>query len=378
MAHATRWTLDTPLRDLRTTEPRATARVSHGTANARSSARMSHWRLLLPLALVLGAGDAWALQPSKHRRIAEDACERVGLPDAFCRRVGRQALETDAHEWETPAAHAQRAPGEDRCSAADAAVSRIDLLARTIASAPYGDLEAAAIALGRAVHTVQDECAHHGMTNEEHSFYSLTDFCGDGDVSPDEQPAALACAESRTQEMFEAVVVALAATSWNGVDEMCRTYGPHDRYDMDSCSGGALPSPHKACEFLALHVDWDGIDSTWNGSVVGPALMRAFTAGLAGEATPPSVCSGESSAIDPLYPHTIVGERDAACHLAEILCLGKVDGSTSPEVTTDEGTGCSTGTAPGGLLCIVALLGMIRRRPSARGPRTKSRSAVAC
>jgi hypothetical protein len=116
----------------------------------------------------------------------------------FCRRIGREAFETDYHEWEDLTAHAQRYLGQERCSAADAVLTRIDTLARmAITKIRSRDQEGAAIAIGRALHTLQDECSHQGMTNEEHSFYSLTQTCEHADVSPDIQPAAIACADKR-------------------------------------------------------------------------------------------------------------------------------------------------------------------------------------
>ena len=305
---------------------------------------------LLVLPLVLVASPAWALKPSKHRELAEAACAAQNLPSTFCERMGQQVFETDYQEWTTPSAHAQRALGQPRCEAADAASTRVhDLAAAAVIAAHADDYEAAAIALGRAIHTLQDECAHHGMTNEEHAFYSMEDTCGDDvNVSPDTQPLAIACATSRTNDAMAAAAAALADVRWSGIDWLCR-----DADNKDTCELASLPSPFQACDFLALHKDWDGTDSTWNGDVVGPALVASFDAGLTGASSvsAPSVCA--SGSIDPLAPHALVTNRDTGCTLTDIACLGKAD---APGAAADTSSGgCNAVGSPGLLLALLAL-----------------------
>src|SRR5512143_2057931 len=94
-----------------------------GMAGARRRGVVPRWPLVLPVLTLLASTNAWALEPGKHRQLAERACAGVGLPDAFCRRMGKQAYETDYEEWHDLSAHAQRELGQDRCTAADAAVS---------------------------------------------------------------------------------------------------------------------------------------------------------------------------------------------------------------------------------------------------------------
>lgn len=320
---------------------------------------MRIWPLVLPL-LVATTTQVWALEPAKHRSIAEKACADVHLPDAFCRRMGQQAYETDYKEWTNLSAHAQRELGEDRCTAADKALWRVDQLGReAIAKTRAGDYEAGAIALGRAVHTLQDECAHHGMTNQEHAYLSLTQTCTDQDSSPDIQPDALACATTRTHDVFVAVAAALEGTRWSYVDSICQDYN-----NNDSCQLASLPTPFQACDFLAEHSDWDGEDSRWNSDIVGPRLVAAFEGGLRGDAaTPAPICPRTTDAIDPPSPHPLVTNRDAGCGLIDITCLGKVDdpGSTPPGDASSGG--CSTGSGAGapGFLVLLALLGRRRR-----------------
>src|SRR5437660_1463747 len=116
-----------------------------------------------PLALLLMSSSAWALKPGKHRDLAQTACYDARLPAAFCDRMGKQVFETDYLEWTDLSAHAQRERGQDRCTAADLAIARLDRLGRAlVADAHARAFEQAAIDLGRALHTLQDECAHHG------------------------------------------------------------------------------------------------------------------------------------------------------------------------------------------------------------------------
>jgi len=301
---------------------------------------------LLVLPLLLASSPAWALKPGKHRELAEAACAAQQLPSAFCERMGQQVFETDYKEWTTPSAHAQRKLGQDRCEAADDASIRVRGLARDlVADAHAGKFEAAAIELGRAVHTLQDECAHHGMTNEEHAFYSMEDTCGDG-VSPDTTPEALSCAEARTNDVMASVGAALADVKWSGVEYMCR-----DGNDQDTCQLASLPSPFQACDFLALHKDWDGADSRWNGDVVGPALVDAFEHGLAGDIAYVPVCA-QPGAIDPVMPNPLVTNRDTGCGLTDVACFGKAD---APGEAPADSAGCNAVGSPGLLLALLAL-----------------------
>ena len=313
---------------------------------------MRIWPLVLPI--LLAASSAWALEPAKHRTLAEKACADVHLPDAFCRRMGQEVYQTDYHEWTNLAAHAQRELGQDRCTAADAAAARVDRLAREVVAKVHAlDYEAGAVALGRAIHTLQDECAHHGMTNQEHAYLSLTQTCTDRNVSPDVQPEALACAQTRTREAFAAVAAALAGSRWDYVERICRDYE-----DRDSCFQASLPTPFMACDFLAEHDDWDGDDSRWNGDRVGPALLAAFAGGLNDGEAPAPMCGSDDKALDPVAPHPYVSDREAGCGLIDVTCLGKVD---DPGAGGDAETGgCSAGGSPS-FLVLLALFGFRRR-----------------
>ena len=264
----------------------------------------------------------------------------MGLPSAFCRRMGVAVYEVDYREWTDLAAHAQRERGHDRCTAADAAMARIDRLARAmVADAHTRDFEKAAVDLGRALHTLQDECAHHGMTNEEHAYYSLYQLCTSEQTSPDVQADAIACADSRTRSAIAVAAAALVDVRWDGVEYICR-----DSENNDSCATAVLPTPGMACDFLKLHSAWDGRDSRWNGDIVGGALGQTFSAAAAGETTSRSICSGDVTAIDPVASHSMVADTSGGCTLSTIACLGKVDDDQARDEDA-AGGGCTA--APG-------------------------------
>jgi MYXO-CTERM domain-containing protein len=329
---------------------------------------MARWLLALPLLVVVGTpGDAWALKPGTHRELAEAACTREGLPDAFCRRMGKQTYETDYQEWNDLSAHAQRELGEDRCTAADAALTRVDRLARDLVKqARAGQLEAAAVSLGRALHTIQDECAHHGMTNQEHAFYSLTQQCSGDQVSPDVQPAALACARTRTAEVMTLAARALADVSWGAASDLCTDWSSENQ--RDKCQNAALPSPFMACDFLGEHKDWDGDDSTWDPTKVGDALVASFGAGLTNTPSTRSMCGANASAIDPPNPRAPLTDRSKklGCFSTSLGCLGKVDGGGESSDATSSG-GCSTTSSSSAGLLVLALAFLAgRRRRAAR------------
>ena len=329
---------------------------------------MRPWQL--GLAIVLVPGTALALKPAEHRVLLEQACAAERLPDAFCRRAGKAVFETDYNEWDDLSAHAQTPRGGDRCSAADASIARAYALGQTAVAEAYAQtFEQAAIDLGRAIHTLQDECAHHGMTNEEHAFYSLDQTCTGDQVSPDVQPAAIACATARTQRAMHAAALALAAVPWgDGVDQLCQSNDP-DRGSQDTCAQAALPTPVQACEFLALYKDWTGIDSTWAGDVVGGALESAFASGVAGGAAPGALCNGDPGAIDPPAPRPTVVVGDQTCTLTNVSCFGKVDDGHAPDPYGDAppaSAGCAASGGAGWALLALVMLPTCRRSRASR------------
>jgi hypothetical protein len=335
------------------------------------------WRVVAMVATaILGAGGtAHALKPAKHRDLAINACVAAHLPTAFCQRIGEAAFNTDAQEWDDLAAHAQREEGQPRCEAADAALARVDGLAReAIERIRGGDDGGGADLLGRALHTIQDECAHHGMTNPEHAHYSLEATCSSADVNPDTQPAAVACAAAQTTAALQVIAAELAvapAVPVGPLGEVCPT-----DYTNDSrrtvCDYTVLPGPTQACAFLATHTAWDGVDTRWEATAVGGQLVAALAAGLAGGPAPAPACG--AGPIDPIAPPPVVdvAAADVSCFVASVGCLGKVDGEPgAPAAATSSepgGGGCST-SGGRSWLPLLAVAGVVaRRRRRARSP----------
>ena len=143
---------------------------------------------LVLAALVATPTSAFALDQSVHQEISQNACIAANLPKDFCERVATEAYNVDHYEWSRPEAHAQIADSGasgTACTAANATLERerllgIDIRASlvTLSRGQSKDLAThIATQLGRSLHTIQDDCAHHGMTNKQHAWASLTDSC---------------------------------------------------------------------------------------------------------------------------------------------------------------------------------------------------------
>ena len=327
------------------------------------------------------AGQAAALKPGRHRKITRDRCRAAGLPRDFCRRAALESYNTDAHEWDDMAAHAQIPAGATTCEGAEGAGRRVWSLGtdlrdalRKLAIAPTDDdAKAAARALGRAAHTIQDNCAHHGMPNPQHAWYSLSDFCDGTSLSPDIQSDALVCATHETDILMrrtaEAVQAAGVASELG--PRSCREDPWHDNNSRNPCDEAVLPGPWDACHFFEGAATWDGSDGRWDNDLVRPWLDTAFRDGLNGTAAPPaSLCAGDPDALIPpdRYDPQDVSDGPPGCGLSHLMCLGKADyvGDFFADDLADEPAGCSaTGQSSGGtalLLVGLILVASIRRR----------------
>jgi uncharacterized protein (TIGR03382 family) len=329
----------------------------------------------LTLAAVLAAGTtAHALEQKVHRAITEDACMNAGLPDEFCERLGVEAYDVDAYEWDDLSAHAQPEAWQTSCQGANAALDRLewlgadvhDRLADLARSPTEGNAEQVAVQLGRALHTIQDNCAHHGVSNPEHAWFSLSDSCSGTSLSPDVQPGAQACARTETATVMDVFVTELYA-SGASFDDLSDT--PHGWTHWPSRGG--------VCEFLDGGNGWNGYDTTWNNDIVTPALRdQLVTALYWGAWSTGDVCDGDPDALAPTTytAHVDTSAGQSRCLKIKAYCLGKADGASDDEPPPwDDGTtgdtfaaggGCSAagGSAGGATLLVLAALVVTRRR----------------
>jgi len=326
--------------------------------------------LVVTVVVAAGARPAHALKPKAHAAITEASCTGAGLPRAFCKRVATEDYNVDAREWEDMAAHAQIADGQTACEAAEHTVdyvrSRSEELQRAITVIAAGargedDIAAAGIALGRLMHSVQDQCAHRGMPNAQHAWFSLSDFCEDTNLSPDTQDDALACARRESDAVMARVAAVIRASGVSNA--LARGSCPEDVFhdhnnEQPICDRRVLPGPFDACEFLSEANDWDGIDRQWNGDVVASALRDALAVGLAGGGASASLCERvdlEADANDVVD----VSIGVPTCKRIDVLCLGKVDAADNPfgEDSASDASGCAAvgHESAGGLLLLLAL-----------------------
>lgn len=331
-------------------------------------------------AAVLLPSSAHALDQSKHRKLARDTCAEVGLPWEFCERVGTEAYNVDHFEWFDMAAHAQVdvEQGQTQCEAANLAAARVrtigaelrDAIDLVAADEDAVDGTAIATLLGRALHTVQDNCAHRGVSNPHHAWLSLSDTCEGTKSSPDAQPEALECASRETVEIIDAFASALDDA---GIDFDVLDDGVDD-------GSGKWPLRGDVCDFLASGNDWDGVDDHWNNGVAVPALREQFSAALVGTAVSEDVCGGDPNALSapPEAPiDTSAGQE--FCLKIDVFCLGKDDApdeappweDPAEAAADNEGTppeqGCSVGGSPTVTWSGLWVVGMVARRRRARG-----------
>ncbi|MEO8840158.1 MAG: hypothetical protein ABI591_29025 [Kofleriaceae bacterium] len=340
-------------------------------------------RIVGILVALVGSQTAYALKPATHANIATASCLAAGLGRNTCARIATEDYNTDSREWEDLRAHAQIDDDQTACVAADATAGRLyglgaDLrIALANLSATGSDERATAVdsAIGRALHTIQDNCAHHGMPNPQHAWFSLGDYCDGTKTSPDLDPAAAVCARTETDALMRDIAAAIAAANLpqrlDGYScPPSPTNNDHGNAQQTVCQVRFLPGPFDACNFLGRAKDWDGIDRTWNNAVATPALHAAFAAGLNGEPTRTSMCGGDESRLSNAVSKPVVDVSAGApsCPTASLFCLGKADDSANPfaddPVTTDE-VGCNAGGTTSLWFVALALIGLIRYRRTA-------------
>jgi hypothetical protein len=224
--------------------------------------------------LLGGSASAYALDQSVHEQISLDACQAAGLPHDFCERVGTEAYNVDDYEWSHPEAHAQIGVGATTCGAANATLERLRVLGSDIRTSVEQLAQASsenlrihiATQLGRALHTIQDNCAHHGMPNPQHAWWSRLDSCTGSKTSPDAQPDAATCARSESDAVVAAFTGELAAAgiATNALDDLSEGW-TH------------WPARADVCQFLRDASTWDGVDRRWNNAIVVPWLRDQLT-----------------------------------------------------------------------------------------------------
>ena len=327
-------------------------------------------------ALLSLPGAAFALAQPDHQIVSARACAGAGLPETFCLSVGRAAYDTDSESWEDPIAHAQTPEGGDACVAADAAAARLAELGTTILAAlnegvadsdqRSAHLADAARDLGRALHTLEDDCAHAGMPNPQHAYLTDSDVCRGTHESPDIQPEAIACAIKVADGALAAFAAAVITA---GLD-------PSQLADASPTDWTRYPPLGEVCDFMQSAPAWDGVDRRWNNDIVLPHLASALSRALDGDSAPPAtVCPNGPADIARAAAPVFDTSARSSCAITEAFCLGGEVTRTDvmPPFYNQDGVrallGCSVGRAAPGSLngTLAALLGWLALRFRRRG-----------
>lgn len=284
--------------------------------------------LAVVAAALASASPALALNQQKHYDVTLASCTRAGVPRAFCNRVATEVYNVDANEFDDLSAHSQIPEGVSACDAANASLWRVFWLGGQVRSSiiavgndgSTASADAVAQNLGRALHTLQDDCAHSGMSNPQHAWHSLSDVCRGTTESPDVQTPAFSCAASETDAVFSAFVDVLHD-------------GGADFASLGSVStddDNHWPAYTDVCDFLGSAGDWKGTDTRWDLNVVRPALTDRLVSGLYGADSSQFayLCTGASNGVVPQYSYD---NRDTSggaqsCLKIHAFCLGKADG----------------------------------------------------
>lgn len=328
-------------------------------------------RTTIVLATLLAVpSSAFALEQSAHQAISQEACTSAGLPQDFCERVATEAYNVDHYEWSHPEAHSQIGEGAigTACTAANAALERERMLGAdiraslvTLSRASSNDLAThIATQLGRSLHTIQDDCAHHGMPNDQHAWASLTDACTGSKTSPDLAPEAMTCARTESAAVMAAFV---AEVHTAGV--------PNSSLDGISEGWTHWPSSSEVCSFLKDAASWDGTDRRWNNSVVVPWLRDQLTHAITTDDSSLQDACAAGVKLEVVAPQADVSVKPSWCVKLDVYCLGKADGTDAPPPWEDDAAatsggcavdGSSTGLMTFGVLGLLGLVGRRRRR----------------
>jgi hypothetical protein len=275
--------------------------------------------------VLLQTTDASALTQNHHYQISYDSCAAVGLPHAFCDQVGTASYNVDYYEFDVMAAHGQM---RDHDSACDGATNvlwrghwfgeqiRIAAINATLFPTPaYNGLLARYV--GRLLHMVQDNCAHSGMTNPQHAWYSMSDLCDGTEMSPDEQPAAVECARWESDGVLSALNDVLS--DWGAVRASFANVEVRSK---------KLTGYSDACNYLGSADQWDGVDRRWDNEYVVPSLRMQTTGTIRAEIYPwtGNICNDMTSELLVSYLEDVdVSDGPPSCPHISAVCLGKAD-----------------------------------------------------
>jgi hypothetical protein len=263
------------------------------------------------------------LKTTAHQQISIAECEAAGISRSFCERVGAEAFNVDSQEWNNLEAHAMPTLQQSQCDAAAAVQGRLRRRGAEIRAIlakhtiTYGDGDALASSLGRALHTIQDNCAHEGMTNPQHSWYSNRGWCLSDGEDPDEKQAALDCAARESVAVLKAFADAARAAGYHP-----ETLG------VSAALGTVDPDRDQVCSFLHEWSQFDGFDRRWDNAVTLPAFRDTFIAAFTTGAAVADACTGLPVAAGH-SPIAIKNPRPRAsvsyplCFTTEVYCVGE-------------------------------------------------------
>jgi hypothetical protein len=268
------------------------------------------------------ACPAFALNQSVHYQISVDACTAAGGPATFCEQVGVAAHNVDDYEFNDLSAHSQMEVGQSACDGANAAIWRvfwfgqqIRTAAQTAAVNPsHNTISTLAQYLGRALHTVQDNCAHSGMGNPEHAWKSLSDVCHGTQSSPDLVPAAAQCAREETAIVLDAVFGVLED---NGAVKAT--------LDDVETEHNHLTNYLDACHFLSSANDWNGVDYRWDNTIVRPYMRNEIVSAITrSDAQHGWVCDSAPDGLLISYDPDVDTSGGAnSCVAISLFCIGR-------------------------------------------------------
>jgi len=236
--------------------------------------------------------------------------------------------------------------GQTACDGADAAIWRGfwfgQQIRQTVGAVAYDDstehITTLAQFVGRALHLVQDNCAHSGMPNPQHAWKSLDDVCHGTTESPDLVPEAAVCAREETDAVLDAVFASLS--DWGADKSALSNIEDH---------GNALTSYLDACNYLGSASLWDGVDRRCDNTIVRPLMRSQIVSSIASDdAQYVHVCDTTTDGLLVGYDADVdVSNGPNKCALISIVCLGKADGDVPPQPDTvpqaPDHAGCDVG-----------------------------------